>query len=124
MEAKMDAKAKTISYVIGFALAAAMACYVFVARSQRAARIDTLTTSATGVVERVETRQYPARLGGVRTHTYYVSFTDADGQHHEVRSLATGKGEQTHAEGDEVTVRYDADRADDACVIEGDESLV
>lgn len=111
-------------YIVGLALAVILIAISSITHCRNVKLMETFTASSPGVVSRVEEGHTRRNKRRIRTYSYVVSFEDSDGIGHEAKSLARSDRRPIHSEGDEVIVRYDPRKADEACVIEGDESLV
>lgn len=117
---------QTSIWGFGIAIAVTIAVIAISAwsHSQRVALVDTFTATSDGIVTQVESHRKKSGKRWVDEYTYFVSFADSDKVEHSGESLAKTKRRQIHKEGDEVRVRYDPMRADEACLIEGDESHI
>lgn len=120
-----DPKSAVIGLVLGLLIAVVALVASCVAHQQRMDLVETFTATASdGVVERIDVSRVRKNKKRVDRYTYHVSFSDSDGIRHECDSLATTDRVKIHEEGDHVEVRYDPMKADEQCLIVGDESRV
>lgn len=117
-------KSAMMTLLFGIVLFVVALIVTSIQHQQKMDLIATFTTSSPGIVERVEPYKVRRNKRRITKYKYFVSFEDSDGIRHEGESMARSEKKQIHSEGDAVTVRYDPMRADEACVIEGDEDLV
>ena len=110
--------------VIGIAFIAVVFIVLAIQHRQRMDLVETFTSSSSGIVERVDSYRARRNKRSITVYKYFVSFKDSDGIPHEGESMARSEKKPIHSEGDAVTVRYDPMKADEACVIEGNEYLV
>ncbi len=82
---------------------------------------EAYTATTTGEVTHVQEKV----SGKKRRKTYvtFVRFEDSDHREFVARNIAVARSRR-HAEGDEVTVRYDPTHPASGCLIEGDEDIL
>ena len=121
---RSDSDTGPAGYIVGLVMSVILITLSSISHCQKVKLMDTFTSSSPGVVSRVEEGYTRRSKRRIRTYSYVVSFDDSDGIGHEAESLAHSERRPIHSEGDEVTVRYDPMKADEACIIAGDEHLV